>query len=196
MEKYGRQNGKQRYRCQACGRFFRSKKKPSVCGRALWETYVLRRATLANLSVDDGRSPRQLQRVLRAEAKRKKIVVHTSGKIPVVLVMDSTYFDTFGVMVFRCWNRRQNLFWKFIEEETNDLYLAGLAHLQETGFTVVGVVCDGKRWLAQQNTGSWDSGAALSVSLHEDHDTLSHKETEDRCRSSIALSRTQREAHE
>ena len=119
-------------------------------GRTLWKTYVLRRATLANLSLDDGRSPRQLQRVLRGEAKRKKIVVHTSGNVPVVLVMDTTYFDTFGVMVFRCWNRRQNLFWRFIEEETNDLYLAGLAHLQETGFTVVGVVCDGKRWLAEQ----------------------------------------------
>lgn len=64
--------------------------------------------------------------------------------------MDTTYFDTFGVMVFRCWNRRQNLFWKFVEEETNEMYLSGLTHLQETGFTVVGVVCDGKRWLAQQ----------------------------------------------
>lgn len=111
---------------------------------------MLRRATLANLSLDDGRSPRQLQRVLREEAKRKKIVVHASGKDPVVLVIDTTYFDTFGVVVFRCWNRRQNLFWMFVEEETNALYLKGLTHLQETGFTVVGVVCDGKRWLAEQ----------------------------------------------
>lgn len=100
--------------------------------------------------MDDGRSPRQIQRVLREEAQRKKIVVHTSGKEPVVLVIDTTYFDTFGVMVFRCWNRRQNLFWRFIEEETNEMYLAGLKHLQETGFTVVGMVCDGKRWLAEQ----------------------------------------------
>lgn len=150
VEKYGRQNGRQRYRCQSCCRFFRSKKKPSVRNRALWKTYVLERATLANLSVDDGRSPRQIQRILSDEAKREKISVHTSEKEPVVLVMDTTYFDTFGVMVFRCWNRRQNLFWKFIGEETNEMYLSGLKHLQERGFTVVGVVCDGKRWLAQQ----------------------------------------------
>lgn len=150
MQKYGRRYGRQRYRCNACQTTFSSKKKPSARGRVLWKTYVLQRATLANLSVDDGRSPRQLQRILRSEAERKKIVVHTSGKEPVVLVMDTTYFDTFGVMVFRCWNRRQNLFWRFIEEETNELYLSGLAHLQETGFTVVGVVCDGKRWLAEQ----------------------------------------------
>lgn len=119
-------------------------------GRLLWKTYVLRRATLANLSIDDGRSPRQLQRVLQEEAGRGKIVVHTTGSIPVVLVLDTTYFDTFGVMVFRCWNRRQNLFWTFVGEETNELYLAGLAHLQEVGFTIVAVVCDGKRWLAEQ----------------------------------------------
>ena len=150
MQKYGRRYGRQRYRCNTCQTTFSSKKKPSVRGRALWKTYVLRRATLANLSVDDGRSPRQLQRVLREEAQRKKVVVHTSGKEPVVLVMDTTCFDTFGVMVFRCWNRRQNLFWTFVEEETNDLYIRGLKHLQETGFTVIGVVCDGKRWLAEQ----------------------------------------------
>ena len=114
VQKYGRRYGRQRYRCNACQTTFSSKKKPSVRGRSLWKTYVLRRATLANLSVDDGRSPRQLQRVLREEARRKKIVVHTSGIMPVVLIMDTTYCDVFGVMVFRCWYRRQNLFWRCI----------------------------------------------------------------------------------
>lgn len=166
VQKYGRRYGRQRYFCNACSSTFSSKKKPSVKDRVLWQTYVLRRATLANLTVDDGRSLRQLQRVLRGEAKRKKIEVHTSNKEPVVLVMDTTYFDTFGVMVFRCWNRRQNLFWIFVGEETNELYLAGLAHLQEIGFNVVGVVCDGKRWLAQQI-----QAKGLSVQLCQFHFT-------------------------
>ncbi len=93
-----------------------------------------------------------MQRVIHVAAQQKKIVVHASAQEPVVLVVDTTYFDTFGVMVFRCWNRRQNLFWTFVGEETNELYLAGIAHLQEVGFTVVAVVCDGKRWLAEQIT--------------------------------------------
>jgi len=83
-------------------------------------------------------------------AQEKKIEVHTSAQEPVMLVIDTTYFDTFGVMVFRCATRRQNLFWKFVIEETNEAYLAGLAHLQATGFLVTAVVCDGKRWLAEQ----------------------------------------------
>lgn len=150
VQKYGRRYGRQRYCCGACKKTFSTKKKPSVQGRTLWKMYALRRATFANLATDDGRSARQLQRVVHQAAQQKKTVVHASAALPVVLVLDTTYFDTFGVMVFRCWTRRQNLFWTFVGEETNELYLAGLAHLQATGFTVVAVVCDGKRWLAEQ----------------------------------------------
>lgn len=150
MQKYGCRYGRQRYRCESCKKTFSTKKKPSVRGRVLLNTYVLRRATFANLATDDGRSARQLQRVVHAAAQQEKIVVHASALLPVVLVIDTTYFDIFGVMVFRCWTRRQNLFWTFVVEETNEAYLAGLAHLQATGFTVVAVVCDGKRWLAEQ----------------------------------------------
>lgn len=116
----------------------------------LWKTYVLKRQTVSNLAVQEDLSERQVRRILRVESRRAPVVVHASVHEPVVLVIDTTYFDEFGVMVFRCATRRQNLFWTFVGEETNELYLAGLAHLQATGFTVVAVVCDGKRWLAEQ----------------------------------------------
>jgi len=116
----------------------------------MWKTYALRRATFSDLAEEDGRSSRQIQRVVHKVASEKKIEVHTSAKEPVVLVLDTTYFDTFGVMVFRCATRRQNLFWKFIDEETNVAYLDGLVHLEVTGFSIVAAVCDGKRWLAEQ----------------------------------------------
>lgn len=123
-----------------------------MCGRRLWKTYTLRRATLNNLSEDDGRSPRQLQRVLRRTANEQKITLRLSAEAPVVLVMDTTYFDTFGVMVFRCATRRRNLFWTFVTEESNEAYIAGMEHLQSLGFVITAVVCDGKRWLAEQIT--------------------------------------------
>lgn len=150
VEKYGRQNGKQRYRCKDCGRLFRSIKRPSVRAKNLWTTFVLKRQTFSNLAEADGRSVRQLQRVVHKEAERKRSVVRTSLDEPVVLVMDTTYFPEFGVMVFRCSNRRQNLFWKFVGSETNEDYLSGLAYVQSLGFNVVAVVCDGKRWLGEQ----------------------------------------------
>ncbi len=119
----------------------------------LWKNYSLRRATLASISADDGRSPRQIQRVLRVAALEQKIELHLNAQELVVLVMDTTYFDTFGVMVFRCATRRRNLFWMFVGEETNEDYLVGLTHLQSQGFTIAAVVCDGKRWLAEQIEG-------------------------------------------
>lgn len=68
---------------------------------------------------------------------------------PVVLVIDTTYFDSFGVMVFRCWTRKQNLLWYFVHEETNPVYLAGLGQLQRQGYRIQTVVCDGKKWLPE-----------------------------------------------
>jgi len=116
----------------------------------LWRAYALRRATLADLSAEDGRSARQVQRVIRAEAGRNPAVVRVADRTPVVLVLDTSYFGAFGVMVFRCATRRQNLHWTFVGEETNGAYLAGIARLREAGLDVVAAVCDGKRWLAEQ----------------------------------------------
>lgn len=67
--------------------------------------------------------------------------------IPVVLLIDTTYFDCFGVMVFRCYNRRRNLMWQFVRHESNDRYLDGITELEKHGYVVLAVVCDGKRWL-------------------------------------------------
>ena len=67
--------------------------------------------------------------------------------VPVVLLIDTTYFDCFGVMVFRCYNRRRNLMWRFVEHESNEGYLEGITELEKQGYVILAVVCDGKRWL-------------------------------------------------
>lgn len=71
----------------------------------------------------------------------------TNGIEPVILVIDTTYFATYGVMVFRCWRRRRNLLWYFVGEETNAVYLKGIRDLKERGYIIAAVVCDGKKWL-------------------------------------------------
>lgn len=67
--------------------------------------------------------------------------------VPVILLIDTTYFDCFGVMVFRCYNRRRNLMWQFVGHESNEGYLDGIAELEKHGYLILAVVCDGKRWL-------------------------------------------------
>ncbi|MFH2062674.1 MAG: hypothetical protein ABIJ46_00780, partial [bacterium] len=69
----------------------------------------------------------------------------------IVLVTDTTYFDAFGVMVFRSWTHRSNVYWFFVTEETNAGYLSGVRRLEdEFGYRVVATVCDGKKWLCEQ----------------------------------------------
>lgn len=64
--------------------------------------------------------------------------------------MDTTYFGRgFGVMVFRCAMRRMNLSWKFLSWETIAEYVAGVRHLQQQGWMVRGIVCDGRRGLLE-----------------------------------------------
>lgn len=151
FEKYGRQNGRQRFRCKECGRYFRSKKKPSVRSRLAWKSYASGRRTVAELAASDGRSTRQMRRVLSAEAARLvPAAAVQDGAGGVALAVDTTYFGTFGVMVFRCAVRRRNLLWKFVGNETNEDYLAGICGLRDAGWEIAAVVCDGKRWLAER----------------------------------------------
>lgn len=68
----------------------------------------------------------------------------------VVIVMDTTYFHHFfGVMVWRCPHRSQNLLWKFLPYETIGSYKEGIAELEGRGWKVKAIVCDGRRGLLQ-----------------------------------------------
>jgi transposase-like protein len=62
--------------------------------------------------------------------------------------MDASYWGrSFGVMVFRDLYRKQNLFWKYVKNETVADYLNGIELLKQKGWNIVGVVCDGKSGL-------------------------------------------------
>lgn len=68
----------------------------------------------------------------------------------VTIVMDTTYFRrTFGVMVWRCPHRRKNLLWRFVPYETVEGYIRGIDELEERGWNVKAIVCDGRRGLFQ-----------------------------------------------
>ena len=145
MEKYGRQNGIQRYRCTQCSRLFRATRTRS--GR-LWSDYTFRRQTVRDLSVTTGLSERQVRRKLATATHDVHLL--RAPERPVVIVLDTTYFDTYGVMVFRDPHARRNLLWYFVGEESNTDYLRGLAELKQKGYAIAAVVCDGKKWLCQQ----------------------------------------------
>lgn len=94
-------------------------------------------------------SERQVRRKLKDASAPEHACFKRGTEI--VLVADTTYFDTYGVMVFRSWAHRRNVYWFFVIEETNADYLSGIKRLEEDfGYRVVAVVCDGKKWLCEQ----------------------------------------------
>lgn len=64
--------------------------------------------------------------------------------------MDTTYFGRgFGVMLFKDASSGVNLYKDYVKTETNQQYAQGVAYLLKQGFTVLAIVCDGRRGLLQ-----------------------------------------------
>ena len=93
-----------------------------------------------------GRSTKWVQRQLKGIEIEKKDLAPDE----VVIVMDTTYFKRlFGVMVWRCPHRKQNLLWKFLPYETISAYKDGIETLEAVGWKVKAIVCDGRRGVLQ-----------------------------------------------
>ena len=66
----------------------------------------------------------------------------------VMVLMDTSYFGRgFGLMLFKDAYTGINLYWDYVSHETTALYKSGINILVRQGYTIKGVVCDGKRGL-------------------------------------------------
>ena len=66
----------------------------------------------------------------------------------VIVLMDTTYWGkNFGVMLFKDEITKENLLKYYVKAETNALYKQGIKKLEEQGFIIRGIVCDGRRGL-------------------------------------------------
>ncbi|MFC1802186.1 hypothetical protein ACFLY7_01970 [Patescibacteria group bacterium] len=67
-------------------------------------------------------------------------------------MVDTTFFGKketgqWGVTVLRDWNQKENLWWKFVEEESVLTYKEGKTFLEEKGYEILSTTCDGLRGL-------------------------------------------------
>ena len=66
----------------------------------------------------------------------------------VIVLMDTTYWGRkFGVMLFKDAITKENLIKYYVKNETNILYKQGIKELQSKGYTIIAVVCDGRKGL-------------------------------------------------
>ena len=66
----------------------------------------------------------------------------------VIVLMDTTYWGRkFGVMLFKDNITKENLLKYYVEYETNLVYIQGIEELKKKGFTILAIVCDGRKGL-------------------------------------------------
>ena len=87
---------------------------------------------------------KQLQRIFETIGLKQK----THRPRAIHLVVDATYFGMketklWGVLVFRDQYNKENLWWRFIDEERIFHYKEGMDHLISLRYTILSVTCDG-----------------------------------------------------
>lgn len=66
----------------------------------------------------------------------------------VIVLMDTTYWGrNFGVMLFKDSITKENLHKYYVKHETNALYMQGINELQNRGFSIIAIACDGRKGL-------------------------------------------------
>jgi len=62
--------------------------------------------------------------------------------------MDTSYWGrSFGVMLFKAAITKENLLKYYVKNETNALYIQGIKEPQSKQFTILAIVCDGRKGL-------------------------------------------------
>jgi hypothetical protein len=138
--------GSRCYFCNICQKYFSSKK--TTKHKNIWDEYSTGKQTQEQLSKSFQKSRKWINETLKKGIKY-------SGKNPeivpqkIVLIVDTTYFSQFGLMVFRASNLGKNLFWKTVDHETNEAYRSGIQVLINDGWEIFGIVADGKPGLSK-----------------------------------------------
>ena len=144
VKKDGSQNGIQRWKCKDCNKKFQANKK-SLPKEEIFCSFVFHKQTFTELSESYHIRHRTLQTIFDEYVLEKK--VHKPRAI--YLVVDGTYFGTTGtpnafcLVVFRDEENKENIWWKFCEVETYEVYKEGKDYLTSLGYVIKGVTADG-----------------------------------------------------
>jgi len=98
------------------------------------------------LSVKYGCCVRTIQRRI----DQHSVVFESQKPRKIIVLMDTTYWGRrFGVMLFKDNITKENLLKYYVKHETNLLYTEGIEELKKKGFTILAIVCDGRKGLIQ-----------------------------------------------
>jgi transcription elongation factor Elf1 len=149
-KKYGKQNGKQQYFCKICEKKFQLKEwaKPKLQQRIIAE-YSEGKQTQKQIGEKIGKTREWVNQYLKSSDFSMGNYNRTLVPQSIILLVDTTYFEQFGLMVFRSANLKKNLLWYIVEHETNGKYKEGIEFLQKKGWKIEILIADGKPGLGK-----------------------------------------------
>jgi hypothetical protein len=109
----------------------------------LWDDYVFGKQTYAQLSATYNISIKTVQKYL----DEHEIIIPQIIPREIILLIDTTYFWDFWVMVFKDCYGKQIIHAKLVSNENNTDYKAWVKELIEQGWIIKAIVCDGRKGL-------------------------------------------------
>jgi DNA-directed RNA polymerase subunit RPC12/RpoP len=144
-KKKGKRDGIQRYQCNDCGKKFRSKRNHKRVADTLWDKYTNKKQTLEELVAAYGKS----HIWVRKRLDEHTIALPALEPCTTVLVADTTFWGRhYGVMVFRSWTLKKNLWWGEVATEKVAHYHYARKLLEDKGWVFTATVVDGRRGLS------------------------------------------------
>ena len=141
--KNGKRKDVQLYICRECRYQFRHNKE--VSSTELWIAYQNGKQTVSELAATHGVSPSTVKRRLR-DVKKTWVQPRLSGSGFVHL--DGTYWGhNWGVMLGLDEESGKPLYLEFIKSETNQDYKDAVSSIEARGYTIRGIIIDGKQSL-------------------------------------------------
>lgn len=144
--RWGKQHGKQRFKCKNCGVLStRSNKKQKDVNRFVWfKKWILERQTFKTLSRDSGLSIDTLQRLFyKYLARSPEVAIRKSSKVN--LRLDATYFESFCLVCYQDHSDGYTQLIRFSEGEKYEEIKEDLENLVRLGVTIESITTDGHK---------------------------------------------------
>jgi hypothetical protein len=114
--------------------------------RTLWRQYIWHQQTVGQLAAKYRKSGKWIKQRLD-KAPLSKFHLHPQA---VIGIADITFWGRgYGVLVFRSWDLRQNLYWTEVISETAAAYLEGRQILESLGYSFKAIVLDGRKGIKE-----------------------------------------------
>lgn len=144
--KKGKRRGVQRFHCNYCGKNFQNKHRRLKLQRTLWQQYIHHRQTVNQLATKYHKSSRWIRQQLD-QASLKSFRLYPQ---PIVGIADVVFWGRgYGVLVFRSFDLKQNLYWTEVASETAGAYREGRQILESLDYRFEAMVLDGRRGIKE-----------------------------------------------